>query len=170
MCDESDTAAWSPRATEGVVLLGLSLGRSAVALTSDYVLPDSTGTGLAMVNVAVPTLLLSATFVALALDAYLNDLRLHGRDDTARAAESRFKTVIYDDAIADLDWKSSLAMTCSSGATDYSRDEAQIVETGSSRRKSPVYNGMVQRGRQRVETCHLFTSTNLLHQSRVIPE
>ena len=157
MCDESDTAAWSPRATEGVVLLGLSLGRSAVALTSDYVLPDSTGTGLAMVNVAVPTLLLSATFVAPA-------------DDTARAAESRFKTVIYDDAIADLDWKSSLAMTCSSGATDYSRDEAQIVETGSSRRKSPVYNGMVQRGRQRVETCHLFTSTNLLHQSRVIPE
>ena len=90
MCDESDTAAWSPRATEGVVLLGLSLGRSAVALTSDYVLPDSTGTGLAMVNVAVPTLLLSATFVAPA-------------DDTARAAESRFKTVIYDDAIADLD-------------------------------------------------------------------
>jgi len=41
--------------------------------------------------------------VRAALDAYVNDLRRHGRDDTALGAESRFKTVIYEDAIADLE-------------------------------------------------------------------
>jgi len=41
--------------------------------------------------------------VRAALDAYLNDLRRHGREDTARGAESRFKTVIYEDAIAVLE-------------------------------------------------------------------
>jgi hypothetical protein len=38
-----------------------------------------------------------------ALEAYLADLRRHGRPDTAREAEGRFKTVIYDDLIANLE-------------------------------------------------------------------
>jgi hypothetical protein len=37
------------------------------------------------------------------LEAYLADLRRHGRLDTAREAEGRFKAVIYDDALADLE-------------------------------------------------------------------
>jgi hypothetical protein len=36
--------------------------------------------------------------VRAALDAYLNDLRRHGSDDTARGAQSPFKTVIYEGA------------------------------------------------------------------------
>ena len=38
-----------------------------------------------------------------ALEAYLADLRRHGRLDTAREAEGRFKTVIYEDTVADLE-------------------------------------------------------------------
>ena len=38
-----------------------------------------------------------------ALEAYLADLRRHGRLDTAREAEGRFKTVIYEDIVADLE-------------------------------------------------------------------
>ena len=38
-----------------------------------------------------------------ALEAYLTDLRRHGRLDTAREAEGRFRTVIYEDSIADLE-------------------------------------------------------------------
>jgi integrase len=38
-----------------------------------------------------------------ALEAYLADLRRHGRVDTAREVEGRFKTVLYDDLLADLD-------------------------------------------------------------------
>lgn len=41
--------------------------------------------------------------VRAALEAYLGDLRRHGRHDTAREAEGRFQTVIYDDLIADLE-------------------------------------------------------------------
>jgi hypothetical protein len=37
------------------------------------------------------------------LQAYLADLRRHGRLDTAREAEGRFKAVIYGDALADLE-------------------------------------------------------------------
>jgi integrase len=37
------------------------------------------------------------------LEAYLADLRRHGRLDTAREAEGRFKAVIYDDALAELE-------------------------------------------------------------------
>jgi len=40
--------------------------------------------------------------VRVALEAYLQDLRRHGRDDTAREAEGRFKSVVYEDLIADL--------------------------------------------------------------------
>ena len=40
------------------------------------------------------------------LEVYLTDLRRHGRPDTAREAEWRFKTVIYDDVIADLELES----------------------------------------------------------------
>jgi integrase len=38
-----------------------------------------------------------------AVDAYVADLRRHGRADTARGVESRFGTVLYEDLIADLD-------------------------------------------------------------------
>jgi hypothetical protein len=41
-----------------------------------------------------------------ALEAYLADLLRHGRPDTAREAQGRFKTVIYDDLIADLQLES----------------------------------------------------------------
>jgi len=40
--------------------------------------------------------------VRVALEAYVEDLRRHGRDDTAREAEGRFKTVVFEDLIADL--------------------------------------------------------------------
>jgi integrase len=54
-----------------------------------------------------------------ALEAYLADLRRHGRPDTARDAEWRFKLCVYEDAIADvalenatrddfLDWRDRL--------------------------------------------------------------
>ena len=36
-----------------------------------------------------------------AVEAYIEDLRRHGRMDTARAAESRFATVLYQDVLAD---------------------------------------------------------------------
>jgi hypothetical protein len=38
-----------------------------------------------------------------ALEAYLADLRRDGRPDTARAVEGKFRTVVYEDAVADLD-------------------------------------------------------------------
>jgi hypothetical protein len=38
-----------------------------------------------------------------AAEAYLADLRRHGRVDTARDVESRFRTVLYEDILADLD-------------------------------------------------------------------
>ena len=38
-----------------------------------------------------------------AAEAYLADLRRHGRVDTAREVESRFNTVLYEDVLADLD-------------------------------------------------------------------
>ena len=38
-----------------------------------------------------------------ALEAYLADLRRHGRPDSAREAEGRFKTLVYGDPVADLD-------------------------------------------------------------------
>jgi hypothetical protein len=38
-----------------------------------------------------------------ALEAYLANLRRDGRPDTARAAERKFVTVVYDDALADLE-------------------------------------------------------------------
>lgn len=38
-----------------------------------------------------------------ALEAYLADLRRHGRLDTARQVEVRFKTVVDEDAIAELE-------------------------------------------------------------------
>src|ERR1700756_1015897 len=38
-----------------------------------------------------------------ALEAYLADLRRDGRRDTARAVEGKFRTVVYEDAVADLD-------------------------------------------------------------------
>ena len=38
-----------------------------------------------------------------AVDAYLADLRRHGRMDTAREIESRFRTVLYGDVLAGLD-------------------------------------------------------------------
>ena len=41
-----------------------------------------------------------------ALEAYLANLRRHGRPEAAREAEWRFKTVIYDDVIADLELES----------------------------------------------------------------
>jgi integrase len=44
--------------------------------------------------------------VRVALEAYLEDLRHHGRLDTAREAEGRFKTVVYKDFIADLQLES----------------------------------------------------------------
>jgi hypothetical protein len=37
------------------------------------------------------------------LEAYLADLRRHGRLDTAREAEGRFKAVVHNDALADLE-------------------------------------------------------------------
>ncbi len=37
-----------------------------------------------------------------AAEAYLADLRRHGRMDTAREIESRFRTVLYEDILADL--------------------------------------------------------------------
>lgn len=40
--------------------------------------------------------------VRAALEAYLADLRRHGRTETAKEAEGRFQTVIYEDPIADL--------------------------------------------------------------------
>ena len=40
--------------------------------------------------------------VRVALEAYVEDLWRHGRDDTAREAEGRFKTVVFEDLIADL--------------------------------------------------------------------
>lgn len=39
--------------------------------------------------------------VRVALEAYLEDLRRHGRSGTAEDAEGRFKTVVFDDPIAD---------------------------------------------------------------------
>lgn len=45
---------------------------------------------------------LKRSTVRAALEAYLADLRRHGRHDTARAAEGRFKSVIYSDPIVDL--------------------------------------------------------------------
>src|SRR5215475_14053507 len=36
-----------------------------------------------------------------ALEAYLADLRRDGRPDAARAIEGKFKTVVYEDAVAD---------------------------------------------------------------------
>ena len=44
--------------------------------------------------------------VRVALEAYLTDLRRHGRAETAKEAEGRFETVIYEDRIADLDLES----------------------------------------------------------------
>lgn len=44
--------------------------------------------------------------VRVALEAYLTDLRRHGRAETANEAEGRFQTVIYGDPIADLDLES----------------------------------------------------------------
>lgn len=41
-----------------------------------------------------------------ALEAYLTDLRRHGRADTAREAEGRFKTVLYGDTVADCELES----------------------------------------------------------------
>lgn len=40
--------------------------------------------------------------VRVALEAYLADLRRHGRSETANEAEGRFATVIYEDSLADL--------------------------------------------------------------------
>ena len=37
-----------------------------------------------------------------AAEAYIEDLRRHGRMDTALGMESRFRTVLYEDALADL--------------------------------------------------------------------
>jgi integrase len=44
--------------------------------------------------------------VRVALEAYLTDLRRHGRGETAKEAEGRFQTVIDEDPIADLDLES----------------------------------------------------------------
>ena len=38
-----------------------------------------------------------------ALEAYLADLRRHGRSETAREAEGRFETTLYEDPLVDLD-------------------------------------------------------------------
>src|SRR5690606_17694112 len=40
--------------------------------------------------------------VRAALETYLADLQRHGRADAAKEAEGRFKCVVYDDRIADL--------------------------------------------------------------------
>ncbi len=42
-----------------------------------------------------------------ALDAYLSDLRRHGRSETAREAEGRFATTIYKDRLADQELESA---------------------------------------------------------------
>ena len=44
--------------------------------------------------------------VRAALEAYLTDLRHHGRDETAGEAEGRFKTVVFGDSFADLQLES----------------------------------------------------------------
>jgi integrase len=50
---------------------------------------------------------LTRSTVRAALEAYLADLRRHGRHQTALEAEGRFKSVVYDDALADLQLESA---------------------------------------------------------------